>query len=48
MGNLAKELVHLNAIFALELGVEPMIIEVFDLKLHHSMALKNRLNQVGL
>ncbi|ODN06355.1 RecQ-mediated genome instability protein 1 [Orchesella cincta] len=46
IGELAKKLVHMNAIFAIELGEQPLIIELSDIMLHHSTATKDRLNQL--
>ncbi|CAL8104110.1 unnamed protein product [Orchesella dallaii] len=46
MGGLVKKLVHMNAIFAIELGEDPLIIEIVDIMLHHSTAIKDRLRQL--
>lgn len=48
MTEFSQRLVHLNSIFAIEMGEQPMIIEIIDMKLHHSIAMKNILSQVGL
>lgn len=48
MNNLAKTLVHLNAVFEIELGDIPMILEIDQLKSNHAAGVKNRLNQLGL